>query len=124
MLVMTTLERQPAVEELFDDTGRVDFNAVSEATGEPIARLAQLTPITPDALRKNPTSDRAQEGARRFVLLLAQLTRLLGSRKAALIWLRSENAELENAAPMQLLYARNFEPVEALVRDALSGSPG
>ena len=98
--------------------------AVSDMTGESIARLAQMTSLTPGALRKNPSSERAQPAARRFVGVLGGMTRLLGSRKAALIWLRAPHPELEGHSPLDLLYGKHFEAVEGLVRDFVSGSPG
>lgn len=112
------------LEQLFDEQGRVDMAAVSDMTGESIARLAQMTPLTPGALRKNPTSERAQPAGRRFVGVLAEMTRLLGSRKAALIWLRTPHPELEGHSPLDLLYGKRFEAIEGLVHDLLSGSPG
>jgi hypothetical protein len=112
------------LEQLYDDRGRVDMAAVSDMTGEPIARLARMTPLTPGALRKNPTSERAQPAGRRFVGVLTETTRLLGSRKAALIWLRTPHPELEDHSPLDLLYSKRFEAVEGLVHDLLSGSPG
>ncbi len=98
--------------------------AVSDMIGESIARIAQMTPLTPGALRKNPTSERAQPAGRRFVRLLADLTRLLGSRKSAMIWLRTPHPELEGQSPLELLYGKRFEAVEWMVHDLLSGSPG
>jgi uncharacterized protein (DUF2384 family) len=112
------------LEQLYDEKGRVDMAAVADMIGESVARLAQMTPLTAGALRKNPTSDRAQPAARRFVLVLSEMTRLLGSRKAALIWLRTPHPELENHSPLDLLYGRHFEAVEGLVQDLQSGSPG
>ncbi len=112
------------LERLYDEQGRVDMAAVSVMTGEPMARLAQMTPLTPGALRKNPTSERAQPSARRFVRVLSEMTRLLGSRKAALIWLRTPHPELEGHSPLALLYGKRFEAVESLVHDLLSGEPG
>ncbi|MBV8371579.1 MAG: DUF2384 domain-containing protein [Candidatus Eremiobacteraeota bacterium] len=112
------------LEELYDNIGRVDMAAVAEMTGEPIARLAQMTPLTAGALRKNPTSERAQPAARRFVGMFASAARLLGSRKAALIWLRTPHPELENHSPLDLLYDQRFEAVEGLVHDLRSGAPG
>ncbi len=113
-----------AFEQLYDDQGRIDMSAIADITGEPIARLARMTPLTPGALRKNPTSERAQPAGRRFVGLLADMTRLLGSRKAALIWLRTPHPELEGQSPLDLLYGKRFEAIEGLVFDLLSGSPG
>ena len=112
------------LEKLYDEQGRVDMAAVSDMTGESIARLAQMTPLTPGALRKNPTSERAQPSARRFVGVLSEMTRLLGNRKAALIWLRTPHPELEGHSPLDLLYGKRFEAVEGLVHDLLSGTPG
>jgi len=112
------------LEQLYDKRGRVDMAAVSDMTGESIARLAQMTSLTPGALRKNPTSERAQPAARRFVGVLAEMTRLLGSGKAALIWLRTPHSELEGHSPLDLLYGKRFEAIEGLVHDLLSGSPG
>jgi uncharacterized protein (DUF2384 family) len=112
------------LEQMYDDSGRVDMAAVSDITGEPMTRLARMTPLTAGALRKNPTSDRAQPAARRFVGVLAEMTRLLGNRKAAMIWLRNPHPELEGHSPLELLYGQRFEAVEGLVHDLLSGSPG
>ncbi len=98
--------------------------AVADLTGESIGRLAQMTSLTPGALRKNPTSERAQPAARRFVAVLAEMTRLLGTRKAALIWLRSPHPELADHSPLDFLYDKRFEAVEGLVHDLQSGSPG
>jgi uncharacterized protein (DUF2384 family) len=112
------------LEKLYDEQGRVDMAAVSDMTGEPMARLAQMTPLTPGALRKNPTSERAQPSARRFVRVLSEMSRLLGSRKAALIWLRTPHPELDGRSALELLYGKQFEAVEGLVHDLLSGEPG
>jgi uncharacterized protein (DUF2384 family) len=112
------------IEQLYDERGRVDMAAVADMIGESIARVAQMTPLTAGALRKNPTSDRAQPAGRRFVRVLSDLTWLLGNRKAALIWLRTPNRELEDHSPLDLLYGRHFEAVEGLVADLRSGSPG
>ena len=112
------------LEQLYDEQGRVDMAAVANLTGEPIARLAQMTPLTPGALRKNPTSERAQPAARRFVHVLYQMTALLGNRKASLIWLRARHPELEGHSPLELLYGKRFEAVEGLVHDLVSGTPG
>jgi uncharacterized protein (DUF2384 family) len=112
------------LEQLYDEQGRVDMAAVANLTGESIARLAQMTPLTAGALRKNPTSERAQPAARRFVRVLTQMTVLLGNRKAALIWLRAPDPELEGHTPLQLLYGKRFEAVEGLVHDLVSGTPG
>lgn len=112
------------LETLYDDHGRVDMAAVADMTGEPIARLAQMTPLTPGALRKNPTSERAQPSARRFVAVLSEMTRLLGNRKPVLIWLRTPHPELEGHSPLELFYGQRFEAVEGLVHDLLSGAPG
>lgn len=112
------------LESLCDEHGRVNMVAVSEVVGEPIARLAKMTPLTPAALRKNPTSERAQPAAHRFVRVLVEMTRLLGSRKAALAWLRAPHRELDGHSPLELLYSQRFEAVEGLVRDLLSGAPG
>lgn len=112
------------LEKLYDEQGRVDMAAVSYMTGEPIARLAQMTPLTPGALRKNPTSERAQPSARRFVGMLSEMTRLLGNHKAALIWLRTPHPELEGQSPLEVLYGKRFEAVEGLVHDLLAGMPG
>lgn len=84
------------LEQLYDEQGRIDMVAVADMIGESVAHVAQMTPLTPGALRKNPTSDRAQPAARRFVRVLSELTRLLGNRKAALIWLRAPHRELED----------------------------
>jgi len=112
------------LQKLYDDHGRVDMAAVSDVTGEPIERLAKMTPISPGALRKNPTSERAQPAARRFVRVFSEMTRLLGSPKAALIWLREPHPELEDHSPFELLYSKHFEAVENLVHDLRSGMPG
>jgi len=112
------------LEQLYDEQGRIDMVAVADMIGESVAHVAQMTPLTPGALRKNPTSDRAQPAARRFVRVLSELTRLLGNRKAALIWLRAPHRELEDHSPLDLLYGRHFEAVEGLVQDLRSGSPG
>jgi uncharacterized protein (DUF2384 family) len=113
-----------ALEPLYDEQGRVDMSAVADMIGDSVARVAQMTPLTPGALRKNPTSDRAQPAARRFVRVLSDLARLLGSRKAALIWLRTPHPELEGRSPLELFYGQHFEAVEGLVQDLRSGSPG
>lgn len=112
------------LEQLYDEQGRVDLVAVAGMIGDSIARIARMTPLTAGALRKNPTSDRAQPAARRFVRVLSDLTLLFGNRKAALIWLRTPHPELENHSPLDLLYDRHFEAVEGLVADLRSGSPG
>ncbi len=111
------------LQELYDDTGRVDMAALAELIGEPIARLARMTPLTAGALRKHPTSERAQPAGQRVARVLAELTRLVG-RKPALIWLRSPHPELEHHSPLELLYNKRFDAVEGLVRDLASGSPG
>lgn len=113
-----------ALEQLYDKQGRVNMAAVSDLTGEPMARLARMTPITANALLKNPTSERAQPAARRFVRAFAQLTRLLGGRKLALIWLRTPHPELEDHSPLDLFYGKRFDAVEGLIQDLLSGMPG
>jgi uncharacterized protein (DUF2384 family) len=112
------------LERLYNGQGRVDMAAVADMTGEPLARLAKMTPLTAGALRKNPTSERAQPAARRFVLVLTEMSRLLGSRKAALIWLRAPHRELDGHSPLELLYGKRFEAVEGLVEDLRSGAPG
>lgn len=112
-----------ALERLFDDRGLVDMAAISDMTGEPIARLAKMTDVSAGALRKNPTSKGAQQSGRILVSVLAELTRLLGSQKAALIWMRTPHPELENAPPLELFYKREFEAVQGLVHDIASGAP-
>jgi uncharacterized protein (DUF2384 family) len=113
-----------AINQLYDDQGRVDMAAVSNMIGEPMARLARMTPITANALLKNPTSERAQPAARRFVRVLAEMSRLLESRKLALIWLRTPHPELEDHSPLNLFHGKRFDAVEGLVQDLLSGMPG
>jgi len=98
--------------------------AVADMIGESVAHVASDDPLTPGALRKNPTSDRAQPAARRFVRVLSELTRLLGNRKAALIWLRAPHRELEDHSPWICSNGRHFEAVEDSFQDLRSGSPG
>ena len=61
---------------------------------------------------------------RHFARVVSDMTRLLGSDQAALIWLRNPHPELDGRSPLELLYARQFEVVEGLVQDLRSGSPG
>lgn len=112
------------LEDLYDDYGLVDLAAVAKATGEPLQRLAKMTPVTASALRQNPKSPRAQESARRFLRVFGAATRSLGSRKAALIWMREPHPELEGLSPFVAMERGYFGAVEGLLEDLSSGATG
>jgi uncharacterized protein (DUF2384 family) len=118
------VDREPAIERLFDEKGRIDLAAVAKLIGQQVARLAPMTSLTPHALRKNPTSDKAQPAGRRFVEILSSAVYLFGGMKPAMIWMRYPRHELGGESPLAIALKGEFGAVEGLLHDILSGQPG
>jgi len=123
MAGLATLSVLSEVKDLYDEHGQLDMAIVHDKTGVSIKTLAGITAMTPQGLRNNPKSERVQRNGRRFVRILAELTRLLGARKDAMIWLREPHPELESHTPLELMAKGRFEPVEILVRRLGTGAP-
>jgi len=124
MIVAPIMDREPVIDSLFDEKGRVDLAAVADLTGQPVTRLAPMTSLTAYALRKNPTSDKAQPAGRRFVEILSSAFYIFGGTKPALIWMRYPREELGGESPLDIALKGEFGPVEGLLHDMLSGQPG
>lgn len=118
MMSLTTLR------ELYDQTGRVDFSAIARKLDEPTGRFALLTGLTANALRQNPTSERAQPQGRRLVRLLEHLNNSFGDWKDTMIWMRHAHPELEGRSPLEVIEAGLIEAIEGLANDLATGQPG
>ncbi|HVS46553.1 MAG TPA: hypothetical protein VMS32_07805, partial [Verrucomicrobiae bacterium] len=113
----------PLDAEFYDDFGRLSIKRVAAYVGEPVERFAKMVGMTGSGLRKNPVSQMVQAPGRRFVWILGRLERELGSKKVALMWLRTPDPALEEKSALELLAQGEFAPVEWLLHAMTTGTP-
>ena len=109
--------------EVFDDRGRVNGLALAEALDVTAGELAKSVSLTARGLRANPASPRVQRAGRHIAALLARLDQALGSRRNALIWLKTPRRQLSGKSPLDVLLRSDFASVETLVYAIETGQP-
>ncbi len=112
------------VEEFHDRaTGRLDANAVAQALGVSVSRLAKGLGLTASALSKRPHAKAAQDALREIEFAVAALRRLLGSDSRVRAWLNAPHPDLGGDAPLALLTKGSSKDLADYVRGALAGQP-
>ncbi len=114
-----------AIKRMYDDTGRVNADAIAEALGETPTAIARALGAQPRSVLKNPTAESIQRSGQRLLGVLEELTHYFdGDFHSVVIWMRKPHADLEGETPLALVLNGNLDAVAHLVSMIGMGEPG
>lgn len=112
-----------AVDELRNESGRLDANLVGKIFDLSATDLAKIIGVSRQAITQTPDSKTVQPVLRDFERLARSLLTVTGSMKGLKMWLHSANKQFDGHTPSEIIRLGKIGLLADWVDDARLGSP-